>query len=136
MWMSTSRSTGQVEHNMVTDPYAVALTMNSGQGLLVDLNDPALKPASWEPMAKPPLAAPEDIVLYELHVRDFSVNDPSVPAALRGKFKAFTLPNTNGMQPPEGAGPGRAHATCICCPSSTSPRSTKTRPSASSPTSR
>ncbi len=99
-------STGQVEHNMVTDPYAVGLTMNSDWSLLVDLNDPALKPASWAPMAKPPLAAPEDIVLYELHMRDFSVNDASVPAADRGKYKAFTLPGQQRDDAPEGVGPG------------------------------
>ena len=43
--------------------------------------------------AKPPLAAPEDIVLYELHVRDFSINDPTVPEAQRGTFVAFTEAN-------------------------------------------
>ena len=43
---------------------------------------------------KPPLAAPEDIVLYELHVRDFSANDATVPEALRGTYKAFTVTRT------------------------------------------
>ena len=91
-------STGQVEHNMVTDPYAVSLSMNSTRSQIVDLNDPALAPAGWDTLAKPPLVAPEDIVVYELHVRDFSVNDASVPEALRGTFKAFTLNGTNGVQ--------------------------------------
>ena len=90
-------SMGQVEHNMVTDPYAVGLTMNSAEALLVDLNDSALKPAKWASMVKPPLAAPEDIVLYELHMRDFSVNEISVPAADRGKYTAFTHLDSNGM---------------------------------------
>jgi pullulanase/glycogen debranching enzyme len=35
-------------------------------------------PEGWRTLAKPPLAAPEDIVLYELHVRDFSASDPEV----------------------------------------------------------
>ena len=34
--------------------------------------------------------APEDISLYELHVRDFSINDATVPAAQRGTYRAFT----------------------------------------------
>ena len=46
---------------------------------------------------KPPIAAPEDISLYEIHVRDFSVNDPSVPAELKGTYKAFTLEDSNGI---------------------------------------
>jgi pullulanase-type alpha-1,6-glucosidase len=89
---------GAVVNNIVTDPYAVALNMNSEYGWLVDLNDATLKPAGWNPMAKPPLAAPEDIVLYELHMRDFSVNDPTVPAADRGKYTAFTHLTSNGMR--------------------------------------
>ena len=36
--------------------------------------------------------------MYELHVRDFSVNDASVPDALKGTFAAFTVANSNGMQ--------------------------------------
>jgi pullulanase-type alpha-1,6-glucosidase len=36
-------------------------------------------------------------VLYELHVRDFSSFDQSVPAALRGTFMAFTLDDSAGV---------------------------------------
>ncbi len=35
--------------------------------------------------------------LYELHVRDFSVNDPTVPASHRGTYEAFADQNTLGM---------------------------------------
>ncbi len=91
------RSTGQVETNRVTDPYSVALTRNSARSLIVDLNDPALKPAGWDSLPKPPLAAFEDIVLYELHLRDFSASDPIVPQAWKGTYKAFTLKGSSGM---------------------------------------
>jgi pullulanase-type alpha-1,6-glucosidase len=91
------RSTGNVEHNVVTDPYSVSLARNSARSQIVDLTAASLKPAGWDALAKPPLAAPEDIALYELHVRDFSASDESVPASLRGTFKAFTQ-NSNGMQ--------------------------------------
>jgi pullulanase len=47
-------------------------------------------PDGWDTLAKPALAAPEDIVVYELHVRDFSANDPTVPAEHQGKYLAFT----------------------------------------------
>jgi pullulanase len=91
------RTTGQVETNLVTDPYSVSLSRNSQRSQIVDLADPAYKPAGWDGLVKPRLDAPEDIVLYELHVRDFSASDPTVPAALKGTFKAFTLPFSAGM---------------------------------------
>jgi pullulanase len=92
------RSTNEVETNRVTDPYSVALTRNSQASLLVDLNNPALKPAGWDALVKPRLDAPEDIVLYELHLRDFSASDPLVPEAWKGTYKAFTLKGSNGMR--------------------------------------
>lgn len=91
-------STQQIEKNVVTDPYAVSLSMNSKRSQITDLNDPALRPAGWMSYTKPDLAAPEDIAIYELHVRDFSVNDTSVPTNYRGTFKAFTLADSDGMQ--------------------------------------
>src|SRR3954447_9110087 len=91
------RSTGNVETNLVTDPYSVSLSLNSQRSQIVDLADPAYKPFGWDTTPKPRLDAPEDIVLYELHVRDFSANDPTVPANLKGTYKAFTLPLSAGM---------------------------------------
>jgi pullulanase-type alpha-1,6-glucosidase len=87
------RRENAVRVNRVTDPYSVSLSTNSLRSQIVDLKDPALQPTGWARLPKPPLAAPEDIVLYELHVRDFSINDTSVPAAERGTFKAFARGN-------------------------------------------
>lgn len=92
------RLTGNVETNLVTDPYSVSLSRNSSRSQIVNLSDSVLKPGGWSNVHKPELKAPEDIVLYELHVRDFSANDPSVPANLRGTFKAFTKTNSFGMR--------------------------------------
>ena len=91
-------STGQVEHNLVTDPYSFSLSTNSIRSQIVDLGDMTLKPAGWDGLEKPELGAPEDITIYELHVRDFSASDPSVPDDLKGTFKAFTLPDTYGVK--------------------------------------
>jgi pullulanase-type alpha-1,6-glucosidase len=91
-------ATLRIERNAVTDPYSLALSPNSTRSLLVDLNDPALQPDGWGEGTKPDLAKPEDIVLYELHVRDFSVSDLTVPEALRGTFMAFTQFDSAGMQ--------------------------------------
>ncbi|MGP7959843.1 pullulanase-type alpha-1,6-glucosidase [Sanguibacter sp. A247] len=82
-------ATGTVEHNLVTDPYSVALTLNSTHSVLVDLTDPAYRPAAWETQAAPAIARPVDRSIYELHIRDFSMTDPSVPEAHRGTYLAF-----------------------------------------------
>lgn len=81
--------TGAVETLTVTDPWAVNLSTNGAFAQLVDLADPALAPEGWGALAKPPLAAPEDVVLYEAHIRDFSALDATVPAEHRGKYLAF-----------------------------------------------
>ncbi len=84
--------------NYVTDPYSHSLSANSTRSQIIDLNDPDLAPAGWATVQKPTLEAFEDIVLYELHVRDFSISDESVPEAERGTFKAFTHPDSAGMR--------------------------------------
>ncbi len=91
-------ATMEIETNLVTDPYAVSLSMNSQRSQIVDLDDPALAPEEWTTYEKPPLDDPEDISVYEVHMRDFSVNDPAVPADLKGKYLAFTVSDSYGMQ--------------------------------------
>jgi len=75
--------------NQVTDPYSVALTVNSTHSVLVDLDDPGLVPGHWRDTPAPTLEHPVDQVIYELHVRDFSISDRTVPADHRGSFLAF-----------------------------------------------
>ena len=88
----------KVVTNAVTDPYSVALTTNSTRSVLADLDDPALAPSGWRRLAKPPLAQPEDSTIYELHVRDFSIGDETVPAAHRGTYLAFADRDSDGMR--------------------------------------
>ena len=92
------RSSGAFERNLVTDPYSVSLSTNSLRSQIVDLAGQELQPVGWTALTKPPLAAPEDIVLYELHVRDFSISDTSVPEWQRGTFKAFTQLESSGVR--------------------------------------
>jgi pullulanase-type alpha-1,6-glucosidase len=92
------RSTGQVETNIVTDPYSFSLSMNSKRSQILNLDARALKPAGWGITPKPALDDFADVTLYELHVRDFSIKDATVPAAERGTFKAFTRFGSNGMR--------------------------------------
>jgi len=92
------RTTGQVEHNQVTDPYTLSAGVDGMRSQIVNLDDADLKPEGWGSLAKPAFNAPEDAVIYELHVRDFSISDKTVDESLRGTFMAFTQSNSNGMQ--------------------------------------
>jgi pullulanase-type alpha-1,6-glucosidase len=94
VWAPT---TGAIETNQVTDPYSLSLSANSARSQIVDLADPALQPAGWDTLDKPPLPAPEDVAVYELHVRDFSRYDPAASDANRGTFRAFTEGGSHGM---------------------------------------
>ncbi|MCC2312773.1 pullulanase-type alpha-1,6-glucosidase [Cellulomonas xiejunii] len=90
-------TTGQIEVNRVTDPYAVALTLNSTHGVLVDLDDRRYRPRQWERTAQP-VVRPVDQTIYELHVRDFSISDETVPERLRGTYGAFAVRSSDGRE--------------------------------------
>ena len=93
-----TRSTGRIEKNLVTDPYSLSVGTNSQWSQIADLDDPRLKPEGWDHFSLPPLERFEDIVIYELHVRDFSMSDPAVPPELRGTYLAFTQEDSFGMR--------------------------------------
>jgi len=92
------RETGRMETHRVTDPWSLSLSIDSRLSQVIRLDDPDLLPEGWQSLPKPPLQAPEDIVLYELHVRDFSISDSSVPAEKRGTFAAFTEAGSQGQR--------------------------------------
>ncbi len=82
-------STGKIETNYVTDPYSTALTLNSTKSVIVDMDDSAYQPELWRKASAPTLEQEVDQSIYELHVRDFSLNDPDVPEEMRGSYLAF-----------------------------------------------
>ncbi|MFF9062848.1 pullulanase-type alpha-1,6-glucosidase [Streptomyces sp. NPDC014882] len=84
----------RVVTNKVTDPYSVALTANSARSLVVDLDDRALAPEGWSKLAKPAAVPLKDAQIQELHVRDFSVADPTADAP--GTYLAFTDKDSDG----------------------------------------
>ena len=85
--------------NLVTDPYSVSLNANSARSYIANLSAANLKPSGWDASAIPNrVTAGTDLVVYELHVRDFSANDATVSAANRGKYGAFTEAASNGMK--------------------------------------
>ncbi|MGW7041453.1 pullulanase-type alpha-1,6-glucosidase [Streptomyces avermitilis] len=91
-------SVRKIVTNKVTDPYSVALTADSARSLVVDLDDASLAPAGWSTLDKPEAVPLRDAQIQELHVRDFSVDDSTVPAAERGRYTAFTEKNSAGTR--------------------------------------
>jgi pullulanase len=101
VWSRTDGAT--LRDYKVSDPYAVTLEADvygstAPRAVVADLASAATKPAGWDAQAIPPAIEPEDIVLYELHIRDFSAADASVPAADRGKYNAFARSDSLGMR--------------------------------------
>ena len=104
-------STGRIEINRVTDPYSTALTLDSRRSVAVDLTQRALKPAAWCENLSPVVDSDAARVIYELHVRDFSAADASVPPELRGTYAAFTVDSfgTRHLRTLAGAGIDTLH---------------------------
>ncbi|MGC5774217.1 type I pullulanase [Paenibacillus pabuli] len=72
---------------IAVDPYARAVTMNGEMGVIVRLEQ--THPKGWNEDIRPELESPVDAVLYELHVRDFSIHGSS-GMRHKGKYLAFT----------------------------------------------
>ncbi len=58
---------------------------------IIDLSAPDLAPEGWAEETPPPQGAFTDISVYELHIRDFSASDDTVPDRMKGKYLAFGL---------------------------------------------
>ncbi|WP_226704774.1 pullulanase-type alpha-1,6-glucosidase [Microbulbifer elongatus] len=104
-----SYATREIENNWVSDPYSLSLSTNSYKSQIVDLNDEDLKPEGWDSVTKPSLSAAEDISIYELHVRDFSIADDMVSEAARGTFAAFAEDGRGSLHLAELAAAGLTH---------------------------
>lgn len=95
VWAPTVR---KVVTNKVTDPYSLALTANSERSLVTDLDDKSLAPSGWSSLAKPKAVPLKDAQIQELHIRDFSVADKTVPAKDQGTYLAFTDKDSDGSK--------------------------------------
>ena len=91
-------ATGAVETNQVTDPYSVGLTVNSTRSVAVNMDNPSIAPSVWKNTKAPVIDDDAERSIYELHVRDFSAADKSVPEYMRGTYMAFTQYQSNGMR--------------------------------------
>lgn len=75
------------------DPYARAISVNGLRGMIVNLA--TTNPDSWDADTYKTLAHAVDAVLYELHVRDFSIEQSS-GMTNKGRYLAFTERGTRG----------------------------------------
>ncbi|ACL70138.1 type I pullulanase [Halothermothrix orenii] len=89
--------------NRVVDPYARALSTNSKRGLIVNMDK--TNPPGWEKDERVTLQKPQDAIIYEVHVRDFS-SSPHSGIVNKGKYLAFTEGGTTG---PGGVKTGLDH---------------------------
>ena len=99
-------STQQIETNLVTDPYSLGLTTNSERSVLVDLRRKAVTPAGWKGLRKPAFRTDETPTVYELHVRDFSVQRRDGAGGAPRHVPRLHRPAQRRDAAPAGAGPG------------------------------
>ena len=87
--------------NEACDPYARAVGVNGDRAMVIDLS--STNPAGWEADGNPNAGmSVADMVVYELHVRDFSY-DESSGMENKGKYLAFTeTGTTNSSGQPTG----------------------------------
>ncbi|KAB2441259.1 type I pullulanase [Bacillus luti] len=85
------------------DPYVRAASVNGDKGAVVDLEE--TNPKKWKANKKPKFKNPEDAIIYELHVRDLSIQ-PESGIKQKGKYLGVTEKGTRG---PEGVKTGLDH---------------------------
>ncbi|MGG3524132.1 type I pullulanase [Bacillus pseudomycoides] len=85
------------------DPYVRAASVNGDKGAVVDLKE--TNPKNWKGNKKPKFKNPEDAIIYELQVRDLSIQ-PESGIKQKGKYLGVTEKGTRG---PEGVKTGLDH---------------------------
>ena len=83
--------------------WAKAVGINGNRAAVIDWNE--MNPEGWESDRSPELKMYSDIILYELHHRDFSIA-PDSGIENKGKFLALT---ETGTKTPEGEATGLDH---------------------------
>ncbi|MFT4758799.1 MAG: pullulanase [Saprospiraceae bacterium] len=85
------------------DPYVKAVGTNGKRGQVIDFSK--TNPKDWLTHAKPALENLNDIIIYELHVRDLSMS-PNSGIQNKGKFLGLT---ETGTKSPDGLATGLDH---------------------------
>lgn len=81
------------------DPYARSVCVNGNKGYLIDIDSPITLPDGWINHKSPELINKEDAIIYEMHIRDFTISTASgVRRELRGKFLGASLGGTSYLE--------------------------------------
>ncbi len=83
--------------------FAKAVSVNGQKAAIIDMQ--TTNPEGWENDQRPVMTDPTDVVVYETHMRDFTI-DATSGIANKGKFIAFT---EQGTQTAEGLASGIDH---------------------------
>jgi len=89
--------------NEVPDPYVKAVGVNGDRGMIINFEN--TNPDGWLDQRRFKPAGPQDAIIWEIHVRDFSIH-PSAGSKFPGKFLAFSETETFS---PEGFSTGILH---------------------------
>ena len=81
--------TFDIGHGECPGTFAKAVSINGKRGAIIDMT--STNPKGWNTDARPPLASPCDMIIYELHHRDFSIH-PQSGFVHKGKFLALAEP--------------------------------------------
>ena len=87
----------------VPDPYAKAVGTNGKRAQVIDFKE--TNPSGWENDQRPALAGYQDIIIYELHVRDLSTHESS---GIQQKGKFLGLAESETLSP-DGLATGIDH---------------------------
>lgn len=84
-----------IKINYAVDPYAVSVGINGEKGFLIDINNVKSMPLGWVFDKRPQLLRKEDSIIYEIHVRDFTISDDSgIDKKIRGKYLGLAKEGT------------------------------------------
>ena len=83
--------------------FAKAVSVNGQKAAIIDMQ--TTNPEGWENDQRPAMTDPTDVVVYETHMRDFTI-DATSGIANKGKFIAFT---EQGTKTAEGLASGIDH---------------------------
>ena len=97
---SVFNSLGKVE---TIDPYAKACGINGQRGMIVDWKstDPegwGSVPLKWDRAYGYDIANPNDLSIYETHIRDLTMDETWTGTSRRGTYSAFAEPGTTYTQ--------------------------------------
>ncbi|MBQ9296713.1 MAG: type I pullulanase [Paludibacteraceae bacterium] len=83
--------------------FAKAVSVNGQRAAIIDMK--TTDPAGWNMDTRPEMTDPTDVVVYETHLRDFTMS-PNSGVAAKGKFLALT---EEGTRTPDGLSSGIDH---------------------------